>query len=248
MNSLRLFPFRLGAFSLFLGIAATFLTVANVKAQERLQPKAEQNRMPGLNGTVIKSETVPRVQMTGIVVTKDSLASVPYASIYVPNTTRGTIADWRGYFSLVVAEGDTVVFSAIGFKKGRLVVPTNLDNSKYSVLQILVEDSVLLKTVTVYPWPNRAGFKDAFVNARIPDDGSEIAAENLKQESLNAISMDMTMGSSENYKYYMQQIQARNYYLGQTNFATLGNGTVPIPATLLNPFAWAQFLKSLKKK
>lgn len=243
---IQLRPF---AVSLLLGMPWMALSWTGARAQERLQPRAEQNRLPGLNGTVLKSEpAVPRVQMTGIVVTKDSLASVPYASIYVPNTTRGTIADWRGFFSLVVAEGDTVVFSAIGFKKGRLVVPTNLTDPKYSVLQILVEDSMLLKTVTVFPWPNKAGFKNAFVTARIPEDGSEIATENLKQESLAAISVNMTMGSSENYKAYMQQIQAKNYYLGQTSFFNLGAGTVPIPATLLNPFNWAAFLKSLKKK
>ncbi|MCK6650110.1 MAG: carboxypeptidase-like regulatory domain-containing protein, partial [Bacteroidia bacterium] len=38
------------------------------------------------------------VQFTGIVVEGDSLKPVPYTSIIIKNTNRGTISDYFGYF------------------------------------------------------------------------------------------------------------------------------------------------------
>ena len=46
----------------------------------------------------------------------------------------------------------------------------------------------------------------------------------------------------------MQQIASSFYYAGgQRNYAMLGSNNTPIPSTLLNPFAWAQFFKAIKE-
>ncbi|MBK6839366.1 MAG: hypothetical protein IPG90_14770 [Bacteroidetes bacterium] len=41
------------------------------------------------------------VQFSGIVVTSDSLNPVPYTSIMIRNTYRGTVGDYYGFFSFV---------------------------------------------------------------------------------------------------------------------------------------------------
>ena len=56
------------------------------------------------------------VQFSGVVVT-DSLMPVPFTNILVKNTYRGTMSDVYGYFSFVAQEGDTILFSAVGFQR-----------------------------------------------------------------------------------------------------------------------------------
>jgi len=56
------------------------------------------------------------VQFSGVVVT-DSLLPVPFTNILVKNTYRGTMSDVYGYFSFVAQEGDTILFSAVGFQR-----------------------------------------------------------------------------------------------------------------------------------
>jgi hypothetical protein len=44
------------------------------------------------------------------------------------------------------------------------------------------------------------------------------------------------MDGSQNYKFSMQQMQDKYYYNGQLQ-----------PISILNPFAWAQFIKAWKE-
>ena len=44
------------------------------------------------------------IQFSGVVVTRDSLAPVPFATILVKNTSRGTTSDYYGYFSFVAPD------------------------------------------------------------------------------------------------------------------------------------------------
>ena len=64
------------------------------------------------------------VQFSGVVVT-DSLMPVPFTNILVRNTYRGTMSDVYGYFSFVAQEGDTILFSAVGFERSQYVIPTD---------------------------------------------------------------------------------------------------------------------------
>jgi len=188
------------------------------------------------------------VQLTGLTVSKDSLSAVPFATIYAFHTKTGTNSDWRGYFSLVVEEGDTVQFSGIGYHTVRFVVPKNVENNRYSVVQMMLQDTITLHTVKIYPWPSRNQFKQAFVSAKVADKNGDIARKNLSPDVLASVNARMTMNGSENYKAYMQQFYDKQYYLGQTNYTTLGSGTVPVPSSLLNPINWYKFIQSLKKK
>ncbi|MFT3885764.1 MAG: carboxypeptidase-like regulatory domain-containing protein [Flavobacteriales bacterium] len=71
-----------------------------------------------------KKAARPLVQFSGVVVTGDSLEPVPFASIITKGSFRGTISDVYGYFSFVAQPGDTLQFSAVGFKRGEYVIPT----------------------------------------------------------------------------------------------------------------------------
>jgi len=173
------------------------------------------------------------VQFSGAVVTGDSLHPVAFTHIIDRNTGFGTISDYYGYFSFVARKGDTITFSAIGFKKGKFVIPDTICNNRYTMFQVMTSDTIYLTETVIYPWPTKEQFKEAFLKLDIPDDDLEIARKNLDRYELYVRAEAMPMDGSMNYRNYIDQTVSKLYYAGQTQ-----------PISLLNPFAWAQFIKA----
>lgn len=173
------------------------------------------------------------IQFSGVVVTSDSLKSIPFTNIAIKNTHRGTTADFNGFFSFVALEGEEIVFSAIGYKRVYYKIPEILTKDRYSLIQALSDDTIMLAETVIHPWPSKEQFKQAFVNLSVPDDDYEIAMRNLAMEELKYMIRDYKMDGSMNYKNYINQQTDKLYYAGQ----------LP-PNNLLNPFAWAKFIKA----
>ena len=175
------------------------------------------------------------IQFSGIIVTGDSLKPVPYANIIIKNSHRGTTSDFFGYFSFVAKEHDTIVFSCIGFKSNRFIIPDSLSTNRYSLIQVLITDTFLLTETYIYPWPTKEQFKMAFMNLQIPDDDLERAKKNLQLIEMHERFKAMGMDGSQNFKNFMQEQTSRLYYAGQYP-----------PTNLLNPIAWARFIEAWK--
>jgi hypothetical protein len=175
------------------------------------------------------------IQFSGIVVTGDSLNSVPYTNIIVENTNRGTTSDFFGYFSFVAQESDTIVFSAVGFRQSRFIIPDSMADNRYSLIQVLFKDTVELGEVVIYPWPSKEAFKEAFLNARPADDDYQRAANNLEPSKMLVMMETMSNDGYSNYKTGMEQYYSQLYYSGQAP-----------PMNLFNPIAWASFIDALK--
>ena len=172
------------------------------------------------------------VQFSGVVVTSDSLQPIPFTSLMIKNTYRGTISDYFGFFSFVAKMGDTVEFSALGYKRANFVIPDTLTDQRCSMIQILKQDTILLKEVVIFPWPTKEQFKEAFIQLHVPDDDLTRAEKNLDPDKLAFIGSTMAMDGSLNFKTYVEQQTTRLYYAGQ----------LP-PNNLLNPVAWAKFIQ-----
>ena len=166
----------------------------------------------------------------------DSLSPVPFATIMVQNTSRGTISDYYGYFSFVAQPNDTLIFSSIGFRDSKFVVPNNLEGNRYSLIHSMLQDTVELEEVDIYPWPTPAQFKEAFLALNLPDDDIEIMRKNLNPDLMADKAAAMPMNGSLNYKWQNQQRTNQLYFAGQYR-----------PNNLLNPIAWAQFIKAWKR-
>ncbi|NOX46389.1 MAG: carboxypeptidase-like regulatory domain-containing protein [Chlorobi bacterium] len=191
------------------------------------------------SGKILLAQEEPEedlVQFSGIVVTADSIKPVSYANIMIEGTWRGTIADFYGYFSFVARINDTISFSAMGYKKSEFIIPDTITGNRYSLIQVMSNDTITLAQTVIYPWPSREEFEQVFLTAKIPDDDYERAKKNLDMKNLRKIIREYPMDGSMNYKYSMQQRTDRLYYIGQTQ-----------PITILNPFAWAQFIKAWKE-
>lgn len=176
------------------------------------------------------------IQFSGVVVSGDSLQPVPYVAITQKGSYRGTLSDYYGFFSFVAQEGDTIEFSALGFMKAQYVIPNNLDDTRYSIIQVLNQDTFLLPTTVVYPWPTKEQIYEYFLKAPVPDDDLERARKNLAQEKMADLAMRTPMDASMNYRYSMNQYNTKLYNAGQ----------IPMN-NLLNPIAWAKFVDAWKK-
>ncbi|MFZ4399053.1 MAG: carboxypeptidase-like regulatory domain-containing protein [Bacteroidales bacterium] len=173
------------------------------------------------------------IQFSGVVVTSDSLKPVSFTNISIKNSYRGSTADFNGFFSFVALEGDEIVFSAIGYKKAYFRIPDTLTKNRYSLIQALTNDTIMLAETVIRPWPSREQFKQAFISLKVPSDDYDIAMKNLALEDLKIMIRSYKMDGSLNYKNYIEQQTNKLYYAGQ----------LP-PNNLLNPFAWAQFIKA----
>ena len=173
------------------------------------------------------------IQFSGVVVTGDSLSPVPFANVMTDNSRRGTMTDYYGYFSFVAKEGDIISFSAVGFKKSKFIIPHNLEESRYSMIQILNNDTIQLKETVIYPWPTREQFKEAFLNVELPVTDFDRAQHNLQQEDMAMRMEQMPASGAETFKFSMQNVQSKLYYAGQAP-----------PISIFNPFAWAKFIEA----
>ncbi len=177
------------------------------------------------------------VQFSGVIVSGDNLNPLPFTNIIIKNSQRGTMSDYYGFFSFVAQEKDTVEFSSIGYKKSEFVIPDTLSTNRYSLIQMLTRDTILLKETVVYPWPTKDQFREAFLHLEIPDDDYERAMKNLERAEMKERMEAMPMDGSGNYKWQMQQYQSKLYYAGQ--YPSI---------TLLNPIAWAQFIQAWRNE
>jgi len=176
------------------------------------------------------------IQFSGVVVTGDSLKPVPFTNIFVTGSRNATVSDYYGFFSFAAEEGTEITFSAVGFKKAHFMIPDTCNEKRYSMIQILFLDTVMLREATVYSWPTREQFRQAFLTMDNLNDDMARAQKNLAKEEMEIISMNMGMSGQENFKYTMQQYQTRMYYAGGKP-----------PMTIMDPLKWAEFVKAWKR-
>ncbi len=172
------------------------------------------------------------VQFSGVVV-NDELQPLPYVSILIKHTNRGTISDYYGYFSFVAQMTDTIQFSYVGYKDAEYIIPDTLTTERYSLIQLLNKDTITLPVAEIYPWPSPEQFRQAFLNLHIPDDDLERARRNLAQAEMREKVLEMPMGGAGNFSYQNRLYATQLYYAGQ-----------PVPISVLNPIAWARFIQA----
>jgi len=177
------------------------------------------------------------VQFSGIIINRDSNTVVPYVTITnVTGRDQFFSANYKGYFSFVANEGDTLVFTAVGYKREGVVIPTNLSDNKYTILMKMQQDVINLPMVRVYPWASTDEFKKEFMTLKFADDDLEIAKKNVSRESLSAMMASLPRDGAE--------MQSFNF---QNNHNQLVNKNINqrLANPLLNPFAWGALIQQI---
>jgi hypothetical protein len=176
------------------------------------------------------------IQFSGVVVGEDSTSGVPGVHIYVPKAGRGTTSNIYGYFTMPVLPGDSIVISAIGYQRQHYIIPKNRKDG-FTVIVELNSDTTYLPEIEIFPYPSEEDFKAAILALQLPDeDEFNNMRKNLDPVLLAKIFENTPMSANMNHRYFMHQ---------QTLAMTDKFG--PRPNQLLNPFAWAQFIQSIKR-
>src|SRR5690606_12964891 len=172
----------------------------------------------------------------GVVMTADSLRSVPGTIVMVKNQNRGVESTNMGVFAIVAHKGDTLLFSALGFKPKQYIVPKNINGHYFSMIQLMVQDTFYLPETIIRPVPSKEQFDYAFKHWHIPDDKYEIARKNTNALILRALAVTLPRDGRENQAVY-QQLQAQKaVYYGQSP-----------PTNIMNPIACAEFFEAWKR-
>lgn len=176
------------------------------------------------------------VQINGVTMTADSLRGVPGAIVMLKHHNRGTISNDLGVFSLVAHKGDTLRFSALGFRTKEFIIPADVKGHYFSVVQLMTQDTFYLQETIIRPFPTREQFNYAFKYWDIPDDRYEVARRNTEALMLRALAYSLPKDGGESQGAYQDmQVQKAVYY-----------GQWP-PSNLFSPLAWAEFYEAWKR-
>jgi hypothetical protein len=176
------------------------------------------------------------IQFSGLIVSGEQSYGVSYASVYVPRTTRGAVTNDVGFFSFPLLIGDTCIVRSQGFRPQKYIIPDD-GRESISVVLYLQADTNLLPEVEILPFPTEADFKKAFLALQLPETDMNRMRQNLNQNTLERMRYNLGMDAGLNHMYFTNQ---------QT-FNTVNQNFIPNTTQILNPFAWGQFIKDVKR-
>ena len=175
------------------------------------------------------------IQLSGVIVSSDSLENLPFTTIFHKGSKRGTVSDYYGYFSIVVLPGDTLLFKNYGYKTSSYIVPDTLKDDRYSIIHVLQAEYKELPAVIIYPWPSREAFAKAFLEMHPYDDALRRAQKQLSGASLAFIAASVSTDPGLTYSWQQNQQYTKIYTMGQS----------PVN-NLFNPASWNSFINSWK--
>ena len=176
------------------------------------------------------------VQLYGVIMTADSLVGIPAVSVMVKGQNRGTISNAQGVFSIVVLKGDQVEFTHVTYKPKTISIPRTLEGTQYSVVQLMVIDTVYLPATIIRPRPSQEQFARDFANTKVPDDDIEIARQNTSADKRRILMRTVPGDGGEASRVQFNKIATRATYQGQTP-----------PMNIFNPAAWGEFIQAWKR-
>lgn len=177
------------------------------------------------------------IQISGSVLdgTSEELLPLPLTNVYTKeDTRRGVSTDSKGFFTLIVEKGATIIFSAIGYREVEFVVPDTLLENRYFIVQKMSQDTINLPEMVVYPWPSKEDFKREFLAMDVTTDLERRASKNIAhiQEILEEQKSTIADSGNKTPGYTLRQKAKKN---GQSQ-----------PKKIFDPTAWGNFFKSFK--
>lgn len=177
----------------------------------------------------------PLVQFSGVVINADSSGVVPYVTI--TNLSYGkqiNLANYKGYFSFVAHEQDTIKFTSIGYASNIVIIPAKVADKSYTVKVKLNPAITHLPQVRVFPWATTDEFHKDFLSLKVADDDLAIARKNLSGTSIAALEKTLPLDGQDK-----QGLNFQDFHNSIVNSHSLQ------PNPLLNPFAWGALIKEI---
>ena len=186
----------------------------------------------------LKGQTIDNdrfVQVSGII-TDESYRAVPGVAVISKKLRKGTVSEWSGIYSITSVPGDTIYFRTLGFKRYHTVIPLTYSERHCKVDIVLEIDTIQIEEITILPWRSYNEFikdmsKERPVDPIIENMNDNIASIYIAVANQTGVKISAEAG----YKYAMEQ-----------NFNAMATRNQFPVNNLLNPFAWAKFIKGIK--
>jgi hypothetical protein len=124
----------------------------------------------------------------------------------------------------------------LGYKKIQVYIPLVVNERQFTRDIILRNDTININDVVIFPWRNYEEFKREVLKDRPVKPEIINMYENLASVQTSILNASGLKVSSEaGFRYAMEQ----NYY------SLMTKNQMPVN-NLLNPFAWAKFISSIK--
>ena len=175
----------------------------------------------------------PLVQFTGIVHNNDIAGTiVPYVNIVnVNNNGQVYQSNYKGYYSFVVHELDTILFSSVGYNTVKIVIPASVPSQSYTIQVVMKSQIANLPPFRVFPWATTEEFTKEFLSMKIADDDLAIARKNLSNASIATLERTLPRDAGETGSF-------QDFHNGVLNSHSTIN-------PLLDPFSWGSLIKQI---
>ena len=175
------------------------------------------------------------IQVSGII-TDISNHPVQGVSIISRKLHRATVSEPSGIYSITSTPGDTIFYRALGYKRYHTIIPVTYTERHANVDILLEADTIEIEAVNILPWKNYSEFLRDMTKEKPVDPLIENMNENLASIYVAiANEAGVKVTPEAGYRYAMEQ-----------NFNAMATRQQYPVNNLLNPFAWAKFIGSVK--
>lgn len=178
----------------------------------------------------------PLVQFSGLIENADSIKSI-VPNVTITNVTyhnKANSANYKGYFSFVAHEQDTLRFTSIGFAPQLVVIPAGVKNTSYTIIVKMKPQVINLPIFKVFPWATTEEFRKDFLSMKLADDDLAQAYKNLSKSAMSAAMSTAPRDPDEIRSADVNDLHNR-----------IMNEHSLIPNPLLNPVAWGSLIKQI---
>ncbi len=163
------------------------------------------------------------VQLSGFIVTADSVNVIPYVTVRIAGTNRGVFSDMSGFFSLVCKKQDIVLFSALGQKQTSFKLPDDITDNKLITIIKMEEDTFYLPEVLVRPYSTPQELDYYFAKTKIPGSSLSQAYSNLNRVPHSVLEKGILPDGNELGRWYQQAQAEKLYYNGQPQYIPIAD-------------------------
>lgn len=191
--------------------------------------------LPGLSYAQFDKLKDSLVQLSGVVMTADSLKALEGATITIKREHRAIMTNEFGLFNILAAKGDTIAFTFVGYKEQDVVIPFNILGNQYTVIKTMTADTQHLAVTIIRPRPTRAQFERDFVNLKYDNTQDSLIKINMDPKILKGLSKSLPKDVGESVNYSLTNTAKSYYYSNQ----------IP-PMKIFDIPSWKKFIQSWK--
>jgi hypothetical protein len=175
------------------------------------------------------------IQLTGTIMSNDSLQPIAAVSITLIGSNQGTTTNSSGVFSIIVCRGDTLALSHISYKTKYFIIPEKLDGLYHNIVQLMVQDTNFRPPAKILLRPSPEQFARDFINTNVSDDSRHVRG-NLDETKLRLMMKFIPAGAGEGSRLQFQHLANQVSYQKQ----------VP-PMKIFDGPTWYHFIQAWRK-